>query len=218
MKKLAVYALCGTLLLLVGTGCDLFGDGKTDYYPMTVGSNWCFESSLTFEQLDADTFSTSSTHTVVARTVNLTSGEEVAEFVTTDTTHNRLPAETTLVNVDSSYIRQTDNYVFSYESLDDADPDTALALPLEENKTWTISSRGDTVTTATVVGKETITTPAGEFKDCWKVETMTAVGSETITMYWWYADGVGRVRNWFEETQQSIKTTLEALLTGYEIK
>jgi hypothetical protein len=217
MKRIVLVAALSVLVVLVAN-CDLFGGGTPDYYPQTIGSNWLFESALTFEQADADTVYTSRTHSVVTRTANLTAGDEVAEFVSTDSTHMRFPAETTQVSIDTVYVRQTDSYVLAYESLDDQEPDTALAIPLEENKTWTFSSRGDTVITGTVVAKETVTTPAGDYQDCWKVEMMTTVGTETVTMYWWYADGIGRVRNWFEETQQGIKTTLEAWLADYEVK
>ncbi len=217
-KSLLFVALLAAVALLV-TSCDLFGGDKAGYYPMTVGSTWEFQGWMTTEQVDQDTIFTSKTHAEVTQKVTLAGGEEASEFVMTESTHMRLPQETTIVYVDTSYARETDNYVLAYDSKDDTDPDTVLALPLEEGKTWTIHTSGDTTLSAKVIGKETTNVPAGEYKNCWKVEITTNVGSDaTPTMHYWYADGVGRVKNFMEYTEQSYKTTLINELTSATIK
>lgn len=218
MKRLlALTALFCTALILVN--CDLFG-GSEDYYPMATGSTWDYEGSITQTTTAAavDTIHTSTGRNEIAGKATLTSGEEVARFVNIETTHCRQP-ETTWVFTDTSYARQEGDYILAYESLDDTEPDTALALPLELNKTWQIHVAGDTVTTGTVVAQEDVTVPAGTYKDCWKVEVTTVDGSDGIPkMHYWYADGIGRVKWLMESTGAGYIMTFVTELTAASIK
>jgi hypothetical protein len=63
-----------------------------------------------------------------------------------------------------------------------------------------------------------VTVAAGEFKDCWKVEVTLAAGSITQKTYWWYADGIGRVRNYLEATNSGIRTVIENELVSSDVK
>lgn len=215
-KTLLLAALLCSALVLVN--CDLFGS-KPDFFPMTVGSTWAYQGQMTYEQVDdPDTMWTSRTTTEVAGMTTLGSGEEVAEFVNTDTIHTYVPFETTSVTVSRSYVRQAGDHVLAYDSKDDTEPDTALSLPLEEGRTWTVHSRTDTSVTARVTGRETVTVAAGEFKDCWKVKVTMTAGNLTQDTYWWYADGVGRVRNYLEATNSGIRTVIENELVSSDVK
>ncbi len=215
-KPLLLAALFCAALVLVN--CDLFGS-KPDFFPMTVGSTWTFQGWMTYEQVDdPDTLFTSRTVTEVTGTTTLSTGEEVAEFQSTDTTHTLVPAETTSVNVSRSFVRQDGDYILAFDSRDDTEPDTALSLPLEQGKTWTVHSKADTSITALVLKKETVTVRAGEFKDCWKLEITISTGGLGQKTFWWYADGIGRVRNYVESTNSGIRTVLENELVSYDVK
>jgi hypothetical protein len=217
LKKPLLLAalLCSALVLM---NCGLFGS-RPDFFPTTVGSTWTYQGWMTYEQVDdPDTLFTTRTKTEVTEKTTLFSGEEVSEFVNTDSTHTFVPFETTSVNVSRSYVRQDGDYILAYDSKDDAQPDTALALPLEEGKTWTIYSNADTSVTALVLKRETVTVAAGEFKDCWKLEVTISTGGLGQKTYWWYADGIGRVRNYVESTNSGIKTVLENELVSSDVK
>ena len=217
MKKTLLLAalFCSALVL---TNCDLFGS-KPDFFPMTVGSTWTYHGWMTFEQVDdQDTLFTSRTATEVRAMTTLTNGKEVAEFVNTDTTRTLVPFETTSVNVSSNYVRKDGDYVLAFDTKDDTEPDTMLALPLEQGRMWTMRSQADTSITALVLGQETVTVRAGEFKDCWKLEITISAGGLGQKTYWWYADGIGRVRNYVESTNSGIKTVLENELVSHDVK
>ena len=216
-KTLILTVLFSTALILVN--CDLFGLNG-DFYPMTIGSTWDVTGSITTAPADAapDTIQTSTGRSEVTGTAELTGGGEVVRFVHIDSTFLRTP-ETTYVSFDTSYARQTDSYILAYSSLDDTEADTALALPLELNKTWQVRVSGDTTVTGTVVAREDVTVPAGTYRDCWKVEMTTTIGADTpLSMYYWYADGIGRVRWLMENTGSGYKTTARIDLAAADIK
>lgn len=206
--------LAAALLL---TACDLFGVQEDDYYPISLGNMWNYKGLVEIKAFNGDTISSSSGVTEVTAETRLTGGEDVFEITRIDTTFAKVPSETTLVYTSVSYTRKTDDYVLGYESLDDTEPDTALVLPLEEGKTWTVQSWADTTTTATVLVKESVTVPAGTY-DCFKVRTTTTMGSQSYQMYWWYAEGVGLVKSYLETSQGGLVTVVRNELVSHDIK
>jgi hypothetical protein len=218
MKRLLILTVLFSAALIL-VNCDLFGTTE-DYYPMATGTTWDYKGSVTMTATDADpdTISTSAGRAEVTGTAELASGEEVARFVNVDTIHSRMP-ETTYVIVDTNYVRQDGDYVLAYSSLDDTEADTALALPLELNKTWQVWASGDTSVTGTVVAQEDVTVPAGTYTNCWKVEMETTIGTDvSAKMHYWYADGIGRVKWLMENIGGGYKMTARNDLTAADIK
>lgn len=84
-----------------------------------------------------------------------------------------------------------------------------FALPLEVGKTWDMSASGTSSTKGSVVSKENVTAPAGNF-DCYKVaiiSTYTYRGTpETYTSYIWLGNNVGIVKS------GSSSSTIESVL------
>ncbi len=215
MKRMACAAALLAALLLV-TGCTT--ETTPDFYPMTVGSVWCYDGLTTMTTDGTDTLSTSVSHTEVTGTATLTGGEDVSEFSHVETAYVHVPFETTEVYSEMSYARQSGDYILGYDDLGDSEPDTALALPLEQGKTWTVSASGDTTVVAEVVGREDVTVPAGTYADCWKVKMTLSVGGESQVIYWWYADGIGRVKNTLDYTSVGATFHAENTLTSSDIK
>ncbi len=218
MKRLLLLTVLFSAALIL-VNCDLFGTTK-DYYPMATGTTWNYVGSVTSTATDADpdTISTSAGGSEVTGKAELASGEEVARFVNTDTTYLRMP-DTTWVLVDTGYVRQDGDYVLSYESLDDTEADTVLALPMELNKTWQVRASGDTSITGTIVAQEDVTVPAGTYTNCWKVEIATTIGTDASDkMHYWYADGIGRVKWLMEGTGSGYKMVFRNDLTAADIK
>jgi hypothetical protein len=216
MKNLVLCAVFGALLL-AGVGCDLFGGDDTDYYPTTVGSSWRYEGEMTIET-DGDTLLTQVTNLDVTGTAELAVGGTAALFVTVDSVLQRIPWDTLLVTADTSWILKTSSFVLDFEGPSDNQPDTMLALPLEQGKTWQVFASADTTVWATVVGREDITVAAGSFKDCWEVEFEYTAGAGSFQLSYWYADGVGWVRGWSSVAAGGYTGITERRLTGYDVK
>lgn len=215
MKKTILCALFAALLL-VGAGCDIFG-GDPDWYPTSVGSSWRYEGTTTFET-DADTLMTQVTNLRVTGTAELAAGGNAAVFVATDSVRQRLPWDTLLVTHDTSWVLKTADWVLDFEGPNDDAPDTMLALPLEQAKTWQVFATADTTVWATVVGRQDVAVPAGSFKDCWEVEYEYTAGAESFKMSYWYADGTGWVRGWSQVSAGGYTATSERLLTNSDVK
>ncbi len=162
------------------------GEKGEEYFPMGVGSVWKYTGyTLLITSSSTDTIQKFTSDTKADSKGNLDNGLEVTLFVNIETVYVKSPYETTLVEVDTTYIRESGNYILSYESKSDPTPDTVLALPLEKDKTWQV----DSTTTAKVLVEENVTVPAGTFK-AWKVEQTT----QGIPIYYWFAEGTGLVK------------------------
>ena len=216
MKHSLLFAvLLGAAALIVG--CGLFGT-TADWFPMTVGSTWHYRTTTiaSFGGMVDTTYAGQFVQvTGIAQTG---AGDEVTVFSHTESTFIEVPQETTIVTTHTSYVRETDGAILGYDDLNDTEPDTALALPLEQGKTWTMWSSGDTSVTGTVVAKENVSVYAGTFTDCWKVEMRMMIGGTSQSTYFWYADGVGRVRNLFDINQTGYMMSMHTELHHSDIK
>lgn len=219
MKKGLLFALLPVAALLFLVSCDT--GAEADYYPLTVGSVWRYSGYMTIStSLDGvDTVWTSVIKVEATKKDNLTSGEEVTELVSIDTSNIKFPTPRTDVTTHTTYSREAGDYVLVYGSKDDTEPDTLLALPLEQGKSWNVSAHGDTVTAATVEAKEDVTVPAGKQTDCWKLRLSVRVAAETLyTQYMWLADGIGHVLTSVEYEQQGTTVKSEIKLTSADVK
>ncbi len=180
--NIAVAALAVVLV----AGCDLF---KPDnYYPLGAGSVWSYETCATF-LTPGDGLDTTMTGTVEVRvtgTRQLASGNAAAEFVATTTTYMRLPFPDTIVTVDTQYVRDAGDWILGYDALDDAEPDTVLALPLAAGKSW----HANDSTALLVEAQEDLTVPAGTYRKTWRVAADRG-GAAGLAIKQWYANGIG---------------------------
>ncbi len=206
MKRLLLL-----LPILFFLSCGIFGK-KEEYFPMGIGSVWnYFSLSLIETASSTDTIQKVTIQTEARKKDKLTTGEDVTEFFSTDTIKMKIPYETTYVVTRSSYIRESGNYILTYESKSDETPDTTLVQPLAKDKSWRVNS----TTTATVISQEDVTVKAGTYKNAWKIELNTN-GNK---MYYWYANGKGMVKGYMEnEYVPGYKFILNMELTSATIK
>ena len=216
MKKTLTLALvlAGAVMLV---SCDTAG--KEDYFPLGVGSNWCMTGYESFEQVDQpETLFTSVAHTKAVQTTQLTSGEEVVEFSMVETSQVRLPIPREMVYAQTSFVRESGDYILTYSSKDATDPDTTLVLPLETGKTWTVCARGDSSITIEVLGRDDVTVAAGNYSNCWKLAVTSTVGANSLTFHWWLADGVGVVKRYLDVTGQGVRTVMSYELQSEDVR
>jgi hypothetical protein len=173
VKTLTTVVVAASLCwLLTGTGCHM---GAADYWPMAEGNLWTYRYLVIGMAQD----STPDT-TIVEDAMAWKCGE----LVTLD---SGIKAWAMSVGPsDSVYFREVGNAVLLYEDASDAEPDTWLALPLQEGKTWTYAGG-----TMLVREQGTVEVPAGTYKNCWRVQ-MLAVADQGGTSIW-FAPNVGMV-------------------------
>lgn len=214
MKKVMFVALaCAAILIL---SCDLFGGKEENYFPTTVGSKWDYTGVVLLDTsgTDAapDTIQTMDINQVANKKDKLDSGEDVTEMVTTMTFHIKYPVESTYTQTFTSYVRETDNAILTYESKADTAPDTSLVLPLAKDKTWHMSA--DVI--AKVLLQEDVTVPAGTYKKAWKIEQSSTGGGEK--QYFWYANNIGMAKVYWQETEGTATVTVSIELKSVTIK
>lgn len=169
MKKLLL--LIPFVALIIGCG----GGGEADYYPLAAGNEWNFSLTVNVTTPDTTLTFTGTQDQKITEETTLDDNTPVFEQMTIMTTN--IDTLTTMVDTSIVYEEKTADYIFEYESKADTVPDTALALPLEEGKTWNVNSE----TKIVVIGQEDVTVPAGSYTDCWKAAVIT--GSDTGYAY-----------------------------------
>lgn len=206
MKKLLL--LIPLVFFIIG--CAGEGAG-TAFWPFAVGNIWEYIATQTMTTPDTTiVWGTGTQEQEITAETTLDNGTEVFEQVTITTLivqFDTIFADTSLM-VDTSFIQETENYILMYESKDDTAPDTMAVLPLESGKSWNMDSG-----TATVVGQESVTVPAGTFSDCWKIAFVDA-----DTMWVYVAENVGPIKIIWTETNTD--TTMEMLmeLEDYDVE
>jgi hypothetical protein len=187
------------LLLLIPViviiGCGLFGG--EDFFPLKVGNIWKYTGYTTMQDTAATTVDTTSmmvAENEITGTVQI-GGADAYVSVTKLTNYTYIPMVDTTESVDTSYIQESNDTIWSYDAVSDTTPMITMVLPLEQDKTWSQVMGTDTIT-YTVIAKEDITVPAETYTNCWKVE-MTHSGSDQKA-YYWYADGTGTVKYYNE--------------------
>ncbi|MFO7650160.1 MAG: hypothetical protein R6X13_02305 [bacterium] len=204
--------IAAALLVLLVVGCD---SGKPDnYYPMGAGSTWSYETWATLEITAAsvETTATGTTEVEVTGIRQLTSGEDVTEFVTIVTSNVRFPAPDTIVVHDTQYVRDAGDFVLAFDALDDAVPDTLLVLPLVAGRSW----HADDSAVVTVEQQEGVTVEAGSFPDAWRLSVDNGSGFEIKQ---WFANHVGLVKMSFTgEPQSGYKVELHNELVSSDVK
>jgi hypothetical protein len=161
-----------------------------------------------------DTVQKMTAQVVVTRNDKLTSGADVFEQVSTLEVHQYYPFESSYVMVETSYVQRVDKLVLTYESKDDAQPDTTLSLPLVREKIWRVNE----YSVARVRQQEDVTVPAGTYKNAWKIEQTVTEGGQSSIDYYWYADGIGPVKAYSQAAYGTISLTTNIELVSAVIK
>lgn len=211
-KKLFVILILGAVAVFVS--CNLFGGGKEDYYPTTVGSKWDYSGYVlrsTATDATPDTIEKINVTVRATKKDKLNTGEDVTEMVSTMDVHIYYPMDTTYTGVDTSYIRETENAVLEYGSKSEIEPDTILALPLTKDKTWSNDSYK-------VIDQENVTVPAGTYKKAWKIEHTTTEGGETYKEYYWFANNIGLAKVFWQQSYGTDLITFTIELVSASIK
>jgi hypothetical protein len=81
-----------------------------------------------------------------------------------------------------------------YHIWEDSTGETILNYPLEVGKTWVywVKSPGDLKITVEILSKETVSTPAGTFEDCYQIFYYWELDRDRH--YSWFAPNVGMVK------------------------
>jgi hypothetical protein len=192
------------LLLLIPViaivGCGLFGG--EDFYPLAVDNEWKYDGTMT-----TGTDTVAMTMTIEQKITGKDTINTEDVFVMSTTITQKMftnPPDTTLY-VDTtmtrvSYIRETDDTIFSYKTDSTGSvPTVSLLLPLEEGKTWT-NIEGNDTTIYTVKPQEDVTIADETYKNCWKIEITGNLMNMSGTHYHWYSDGTGLIKRAHTDT------------------
>lgn len=98
-------------------------------------------------------------------------------------------------------------------------PRTVLLLPPSPGKAWSWiprSGQGQVTISEEWIGEETIKVAAGSFKT-WKVKSVTKQGDITLTLFTWYAPGVGIVKIERAEQRGQLQREGSSQLVRYKI-
>jgi hypothetical protein len=181
------------------------GGGGGNLMPLTVGNTWNYRTISTIDFVDTsytDVVDTTTSVSEITAETTLDDSTEVFEQVSTTTID-------TVDYVDTSFVLDNGDFVLVYADKADAVPDTMIAYPVEESKTWTVNA----TTTAVVIGKEDVTVTAGTF-DCWKIGYIV----DSDTSFTFVADGTGTVKSTFGSADNMMTTTSSTELQSSDIQ
>ncbi len=226
---------------------DLTGIGQSsDYFPDTIGSHWEYRGQITEGPLQTiehkfftNVSSVTGTRTIRGMTVTVFHDTNPGNHGPSDSFYRRdvvgivyhgsepgTPLEKQLVPY--QIVRFPMKASTTFQQFDKKDLDFGTDMDRDG-----VNEKADAQGTSTVVGLETITVPAGTFKDAVKVEARmgmkihlsgakrTATGTDVMTA--WFAKGVGLVK--YVERQElspledrGVITEIMEELESYEIK
>ena len=210
MTRIPVLAAIASVALL-GTTCSPSTD---PIHPMTIGDVWNM-STVTLHGTAIATLDTVSTAAITRTAVqkaSLSNGREVVEFKDDTTVHTRAP-DTTISTTGYFYVAEVGDTIKSYKSLDDTTGTIMLMSSPAAGQTWI-----EGTTTATVVGQEAVTVPAGTYKRAWKVKLAVSRGGLAFDIYEWYARGTGLVKVYYDASYGGSERVFDEELTSATIK
>jgi CBS domain-containing protein len=200
MKKLLLFIP----IVLYIIGC---GGAAVNYFPLSVGSVWEYWMTSTTTTPTDTTETTGTQYVEITEETTLDDGTEVVEQMTITTT---VVEPDTSVDTTYTYMEETEDYIRGYEDKADTLPDTWAELPIEEGNTWDVND----IMSAVVLGKEAVSVPAGNYDDCWEIGYIT----DNDTVYVYFADGVGMVRQYMEITEGDVVFESETELESATIE
>lgn len=195
------------------------GGGDAAYYPLAVGNQWVYDRSgqMTIAGIQMATINGMNV-TDITGTVTHELGFDVyvQENAIDDTTE--FVGETLIVDSTfTTYMRITDQGFYSYVSLFGSDSVGFVPFPLQVGATWQFSD--DPPMTAEILSlTETVTVPAGTFENCLELRTTWIESGNTLENTTDFAPNVGRVRNVYVQSYETLVTTVTSDLMSYSVE
>lgn len=200
---------------------NAFAGNEEDLLPLAVGNNWSYkvsakssdDISLTLIEIITGTENIDGKEVFVSENKNNTN-----DFVNKKSYFYKENGQLVLAKLTTYEIASRGRTYERNKLLEKGDviekndtnvPMTCLRYPLKTGMVW-ISQGGS----FTVLGKETITVPAGTF-ECWKISL--EFKGETGTIYRYYSDHVGLVKDETIDPTSSFGSSV-AELVEYKIK
>jgi hypothetical protein len=201
MRKVLIVGFAALVVILAG--CTALG--SKDYFPLSLNSTWknVLTTVTTIRGSIDTTYTTADTSTVTVVAETTLAGKKAWKMETQ-----------TVADAPSYhyYVEESDR-LMSYSSPTDSSPTTLLKLPLAQNATWVADSTTYTgVLTATVIGKDAVTAPAGTFSDAWKV-AYAYDSMPTAPFHYWFAGNVGLAKWHFANTYATPDDTTDWTMT-----
>lgn len=195
------------------------GGGDAAYYPLAVGNQWIYDRAgqMTISGVQMATVNGMNI-TDITGTITHELGFDVyvQETHMTDTTE--FVGETLITDSTfTTYMRITDQGLYSYVNLFGADSAGFVPFPLEVGATWQFSD--DPPMTAEILSMtETVNVPAGSFQNCLEVRMTWVEDGNTVQNDTYFAPNVGRVKNVYTQSYQTLVTTVTAELLSYSVQ
>lgn len=222
MKK--YFAVVSLLFLVFGCGDDSpagpgQGGGDDAYYPLAVGNQWVYgrTGQITVSAIPMATISGMNV-TDITGTVAHSLGfdlyvEEISMNDTTEFVGETLIVDTTF----TQYVRLTDQGFYSYINLTGTDSLVFIPFPLQVGATWQLSA--DPPVTAEILSLTgSVTVPAGTFENCLEMRTTWIESGNIVQNDTQFAPNVGRVKNVYTQSYQTLVTEITSELLSYSIK
>ncbi len=195
------------------------GGGDSAYYPLAVGNQWVYDRAgqMTISGIQMATINGMNV-TDITGTVTHDLGFDVfvQEHSMTDTTE--FVGETLITDSTfTTYMRLTDQGLYSYVNLAQADSVGFVPFPLTVGATWQFSE--DPPMTAEILSlTATVTVPAGSFDNCLELRTTWIESGNTLQNDTYFAPDVGRVKNVYTQSYETLVTTVTAELLSYTVQ
>jgi hypothetical protein len=203
-----VRAICAMLAVVLLVGCG----GKPapvnqagNLYPLGAGYEWTY-SGTEISYVDSVRAETTAGVTTTKLSClgieRLPSGDSAWALLHHVEYHvkserARAAGDTMMWYADTVYAKQTDSLVLYWRMRTSPRPDTELALPLSQGRTWNLMAGKAWTTRSTAVGQESVRVPAGDYPQAWRVEDSTRFAdgrTRTGRFIRWFVPGVGLVR------------------------
>lgn len=173
--KYALTVLAGVGLLV--SSCSIFGSGDPDYWPMAEGNCWHFRDMTIRTPPDSASDTTVFEDATVWRCCDKETMDDGEQAWAVD-----------VGDGDTAFFRETGDAVLVYASRSETEPDTWLCFPLEQGRVWEYGNSA-----MVVRGKETVSVPAGTYRNCWKVQLLGLLDQD-FDFHTWFAPDVGMVK------------------------
>ncbi len=216
MNKLFLATAAFSFLLLAACGSDTTGPSEPgDWLPLTVNNWWIIDTSGDWIGTKGDTTGTwtGSYDARITDVMQHAGGFSVYErravrSITTTTPDSSWTAVDTLYD----YFRKTDDDLRCYKDTTTLKYDILLRFPVTLGDTWLKKDSSQIELEVTSLS-ETVTVPAGTFKNCIVVRETAPIGSGTAVTDHYYHRGVGQVQDLF--TMEGMSGTIK--LNNYNI-
>jgi len=195
------------------------GGGDSAYYPLAVGNQWVYDRAgqMTISGVQIATVSGMNVIDITG-TVSHELGFDVfvQENAIDDTTE--FVGETLIVDSTfTTYVRITDQGFYSYVNLTQADSIGFVPFPLTVGATWQFSE--DPPMTAEILSlTATVAVPAGSFENCLELRTTWIESGNTLQNDTYFAPNMGRVKNVYTQSYETVVTTVTSELLSYTVQ